>query len=155
MGVSRASGSSVFQSLSGFQVRCNIFLCLISAQILICFNPYRVFKFVATTSDPILQKNGHWSFNPYRVFKFVATSRFLRDSLAALRFQSLSGFQVRCNGNESKKLVELEKFQSLSGFQVRCNLKKQPIRVDEDGVSIPIGFSSSLQQKLKRSAIAL
>ena len=84
------------------------------------FNPYRVFKFVATqfvvtTSE---KPNG---FNPYRVFKFVAT----QPSRSRTGLTSL--------------------FQSLSGFQVRCNIE-DPIFFDrEEAVSIPIGFSSSLQ----------
>jgi len=37
-------------------------------------------------------------------------------------FQSLSGFQVRCNLKEQGFIEALNKpFQSLSGFQVRCN----------------------------------
>jgi len=39
----------MFQSLSGFQVRCNHPLSFGAAFALICFNPYRVFKFVATS----------------------------------------------------------------------------------------------------------
>ena len=164
------SSPSQFQSLSGFQVRCNTIngTCLIgdlavsipigfsSSLQRICyvglpentdkvsipigfssslqrltgrsksarsksFNPYRVFKFVATqfvvtTSE---KPNG---FNPYRVFKFVAT----QPSRSRTGLTSL--------------------FQSLSGFQVRCNIE-DPIFFDrEEAVSIPIGFSSSLQR---------
>ena len=36
-------------------------------------------------------------FNPYRVFKFVATLSVLWGSVSSGKFQSLSGFQVRCN----------------------------------------------------------
>ena len=61
-------------------------------------------------------------FNPYRVFKFAATQGFL-------------GF-----GRETVK-----KFQSLSGFQVRCNLNNSKSTIQHHIVSIPIGFSSSLQ----------
>ena len=41
---------------------------------------------------------------------------------AIYRFQSLSGFQVRCNAL-TKRIVhrKMTQFQSLSGFQVRCN----------------------------------
>jgi len=65
---------------------------------------------------------GSNSFNPYRVFKFVATD---------------------CHGNDR---IEFYEFQSLSGFQVRCNamMKRPENRLRE--VSIPIGFSSSLQR---------
>ena len=67
---------------------------------------------------------GSNSFNPYRVFKFVATD---------------------CHGNDR---IEFYEFQSLSGFQVRCNamMKRPENRLRE--VSIPIGFSSSLQHLL-------
>ena len=89
-----------------------------------CFNPYRVFKFVATmpsilrrpSHDPVsipigfsssLQQIGHAAdpcqpagFNPYRVFKFVATLDACNCLIELVdRFQSLSGFQVRCNYN--------------------------------------------------------
>jgi len=91
---------------------------------------------------------------------------------AVPEFQSLSGFQVRCNSDQSVgPLVHLpvsipigfssslqrrdsgimgshpQAFQSLSGFQVRCNMYSA---IDSNAighVSIPIGFSSSLQQK--------
>ena len=73
------------------------------------------YQFVVTTSE---KPNG---FNPYRVFKFVAT----QPSRSRTGLTSL--------------------FQSLSGFQVRCNIE-DPIFFDrEEAVSIPIGFSSSLQ----------
>ena len=109
------------------------------------FNPYRVFKFVATTYVKIFTKiltvvsipigfssslqrrpdacagQARLRFNPYRVFKFVATlypgcSRAARSG-----------------------------FQSLSGFQVRCNLSVEVSVAHCHSVSIPIGFSSSLQ----------
>ena len=39
-------------------------------------------------------------------------------------FQSLSGFQVRCNVIWLSVLIRVAVFQSLSGFQVRCNKKE-------------------------------
>jgi len=63
------------------------------------------------------------SFNPYRVFKFVATEVAIKTGSTTIKFQSLSGFQVRCNG-------------------ASCD-----IAVTVSEVSIPIGFSSSLQQE--------
>ncbi len=111
-------------------------------------------------------------FNPYRVFKFVATYIFHLIRCDILGFQSLSGFQVRCNFEYRRsKHHEHIVFQSLSGFQVRCNSKTCPVaatavlfqslsgfqvRCNGDaermgsnslGVSIPIGFSSSLQHR--------
>ena len=41
------------------------------------------------------------------------------------RFQSLSGFQVRCNVAARTTITIIDQeFQSLSGFQVRCNTYK-------------------------------
>ena len=86
-----------FQSLSGFQVRCNTDIGVfqfsgegVSIPIGFSsslqppvqdrlppkglgFNPYRVFKFVATDGKEEDQENWLAGFNPYRVFKFVAT----------------------------------------------------------------------------------
>jgi len=136
-----------FQSLSGFQVRCNGRLEEGGQIETLGFNPYRVFKFVATPipiSAPMEPEQG---FNPYRVFKFVATTAVRRASSSIHVFQSLSGFQVRCNVWNSVSVpssatagfnpyrvfkfvatlidcdytTDLQMFQSLSGFQVRCN----------------------------------
>ena len=138
---------ALFQSLSGFQVRCN---CVYNNERIMrscSFNPYRVFKFAATelhlghrsgfllVSIPIgfsssLQPPGQLtnrapptSFNPYRVFKFAATKE------------------------QDKAREKIKQFQSLSGFQVRCNTFLQCWRTSTwaPAVSIPIGFSSSLQ----------
>ena len=113
-----------FQSLSGFQVRCN----QISAY-WVGFNRF--------------------CFNPYRVFKFVATSSCNRGSIRPNRFQSLSGFQVRCNRTSVEGAIRrIYVFQSLSGFQVRCNFNIVVcIIANVFKVSIPIGFSSSLQRR--------
>ena len=136
-----------FQSLSGFQVRCNVHDSFQSVLFIKSFNPYRVFKFVATCAHA-----GHSS----------------SDSFS---FQSLSGFQVRCNFQEPDDGKQAHQFQSLSGFQVRCNpgigssngptakcfnpyrvfkfVATEPCvfcNVDVRAVSIPIGFSSSLQR---------
>jgi len=61
-------------------------------------------------------------FNPYRVFKFVATARVYPVGLDSMPW-----------------------FQSLSGFQVRCNIERDGMKLCAIYVSIPIGFSSSLQ----------
>jgi len=110
------------------------------------FNPYRVFKFVATlnggdwhlledmVSIPIgfsssLQLKG-WvlsssrstGFNPYRVFKFVATpglgSTESRPRCVSIPIGFSSSLQ-RCDFLDRRGFLAL--FQSLSGFQVRCN----------------------------------
>ncbi len=63
------------------------------------------------------------SFNPYRVFRFAATVKIVDDYIVDLAFQSLSGFQVRCNVTPFLAPIEIDSlFQSLSGFQVRCNI---------------------------------
>ena len=159
-----------FQSLSGFQVRCNLGL-------------------------EEIRRWDYLGFNPYRVFKFVATSVLDWARYRSSTFQSLSGFQVRCNDHiriASRKQVvnvsipigfssslqrrcraclasgikgfnpyrvfkfvatpwhpvrrsQWQKFQSLSGFQVRCNFCECGGVINLRPVSIPIGFSSSLQ----------
>ena len=168
---SRIAG--LVQSLSGFQVRCNMTLSRAQSHGLTSFNPYRVFKFVATLRSFHRVCFIYLSFNPYRVFKFVATSSCVLVTIRTHQFQSLSGFQVRCNlgleeirrwdylGFNPYRVFKFvatsvldwaryrsSTFQSLSGFQVRCNdhiriaSRKQVVNV-----SIPIGFSSSLQRK--------
>ena len=130
----------MFQSLSGFLVRCNpntrgrdkrwpnavsipigfsgslqlraIVGELIESQ---SFNPYRVFWFAATfNANYILTKP--LRFNPYRVFWFAATSN--RDICFVSKdgFQSLSGFLVRCN-----RIVILR--------STHCNRRFNPYRV--------------------------
>ncbi len=137
--------SAEFQSLSGFQVRCNC-----------CREDLpetgRWFQslsgFQVRCNSELLKKMivDRFCFNPYRVFKFVATKSATASILAIAPFQSLSGFQVRCNCclsrlearrhrvsipiGFSSSLQRLARpcytfsfawFQSLSGFQVRCN----------------------------------
>ena len=88
----------MFQSLSGFQVRCNLSVSVFSHSHEQRFNPYRVFKFAATDLLLLGFCQSHASFNPYRVFKFAATDWYCCwPNIPALWFQSLSGFQVRCN----------------------------------------------------------
>ena len=186
----------LFQSLSGFQVRCN---CQAAAGLRLSnstgvsipigfssslqrfvgsgtialsfrFNPYRVFKFVATASNS-LTRLSPMGFNPYRVFKFVATTR--RSSHCAPRRRGFNPYRVfkfvatvwrgienfwgNCVSipigfssslqqlNEALVITPLTLFQSLSGFQVRCNGGSDRGAGSCPDVSIPIGFSSSLQ----------
>ena len=214
---------SKFQSLSGFQVRCNLgevehVRVVLDVSIPIGFSSslqprrcwLRRFRLsrvsipigFSSSLQPVVEvvsRPARYSFNPYRVFKFVAT----RDPVAnrgeydlvsipigfssSLQpkershmnsrpawFQSLSGFQVRCNartglqgegyGNcfnpyrvfkfvATVNLVApsslISKFQSLSGFQVRCNIFIKQVFPIRCIVSIPIGFSSSLQHHSK------
>ena len=94
--VEQASG---FQSLSGFQVRCNA-------------------RFGA------LQPGQIWGFNPYRVFKFVATQHVLRSVGVVPRVSIPIGFSSSLQRRERvSRISRPPLFQSLSGFQVRCNAK--------------------------------
>ena len=61
-------------------------------------------------------------------------------------FQSLSGFRVRCNFLAAGTSIIILAFQSLSGFRVRCNPEGLADRHKWEAVSIPIGFSSTLQR---------
>jgi len=117
------------------------------------FNPYRVFKFVATSTT----KHGLMQKYPVSIPIGFSSSLQLQfeidNALYVVLFQSLSGFQVRCNGTNGTgtgtgtngfnpyrvfKFVatygtEITKtaeqwFQSLSGFQVRCNATVRMIR---------------------------
>ena len=144
----QTSSARKFQSLSGFQVRCNLTLCPEFLPCSICFNPYRVFKFVATQG-------------PARGLGGQRT-----------RFQSLSGFQVRCNsqrraGSRSRPAsfnpYRVFKFVATAVRSRAQDRQKcfNPYRVfkfvaTQSGilprdlalwVSIPIGFSSSLQHR--------
>ena len=134
-----------FQSLSGFQVRCNNFFFAMPLCVRLCFNPYRVFKFVATMPS-ILRRPGH---DPVSIpIGFSSSLQHWHKSPASLRcskFQSLSGFQVRCNCRLCPSWEPRSGFQSLSGFQVRCNWCNAIWIIAISNVSIPIGFSSSLQ----------
>ena len=87
-------------------------------------------------------------FNPYRVFKFVATLWSLYGGVF-WRYVSIPiGFSSSLQRPDSNlNVLVLESFQSLSGFQVRCNADRAGHIYQADGsVSIPIGFSSSLQR---------
>ena len=89
------------------------------------------------------------SFNPYRVFEYVATPDFGIVLCAVVKFQSLSGFRVRCNKCFECGWVQEFKFQSLSGFRVRCNGRYRFCSEFDPSVSIPIGFSSTLQPNFR------
>ena len=159
-----------FQSLSGFQVRCNGHRPGRPQGLPRRFNPYRVFKFVATligdiskeffrkVSIPIGFSSSlqHLLCNLAESQGYVSIPIGFSSSLQHItlldwgtlpgRFQSLSGFQVRCNVGPTSGMLsphgsfnpyrvfkfvatrrwlvfhcEHRQFQSLSGFQVRCN----------------------------------
>jgi len=113
-----------FQSLSGFQVRCN-------------------FKWRR------LALARRYGFNPYRVFKFVATERLGIVQLQVYRFQSLSGFQVRCNPWSGQHWKPPEMcFNPYRVFKFVATLRLPGSQGLPGTVSIPIGFSSSLQRSI-------
>ena len=61
------------------------------------------------------------------------------------KFQSLSGFLMRCDRYCCLKKDVLDfKFQSLSGFLMRCDRPLHGGRRSHHPVSIPIGFSDAL-----------
>jgi len=87
-------------------------------------------------------------FNPYRVFKFVATKGFCLMPGDVVMFQSLSGFQVRCNATiDIATLVILLCFNPYRVFKFVATERRRWIAGFGYDVSIPIGFSSSLQHK--------
>jgi len=159
----------MFQSLSGFQVRCNFRgvparnICSFGfnpyrvfkfAATLVqtkyrrkgrCFNPYRVFKFAATMTVFIAASNFSLSFNPYRVFKFAATFDAVERESSDGGFNPYRVFKFAATLGRSVWGHLMTLFQSLSGFQVRCNFAMMMKESWSQSVSIPIGFSSSLQ----------
>ena len=86
----------LFQSLSGFQVRCNIADRVLMAA-------------MRRVSIPIGFSSSLQQVPPHVIGK------------RPVLFQSLSGFQVRCNSGSWFARNSSPEFQSLSGFQVRCN----------------------------------
>jgi len=69
------------------------------------FNPYRVFLFAVTRIARSSRPTPSACFNPYRVFLFAVTQSNLPPSLHELKFQSLSGFLIRCNeGNKGQEI---------------------------------------------------
>ncbi len=84
-------------------------------------------------------------FNPYRVFKFVATPGIWIDDIQLDKFQSLSGFQVRCNIILSAQVHGLRDVSIPIGFSSSLQPPPSAIMTTAKAVSIPIGFSSSLQ----------
>ncbi len=99
-----------------------------------------------TPSSIISVRYRDHGFNPCRVFKSAATLLEALRRMEIVSFQSLSGFQVRCNFNSMAKGKKRYLFQSLSGFQVRCNDGETIQFFAETNVSIPVGFSSPLQR---------
>jgi len=111
------------------------------------FNPYRVFKFVATYTHVVTVCGHPARFNPYRVFKFVATSTetydHIRDLVVSIPIGFSSSLQQTRTTHSIAKLLEVS-------IPIGFSSSLQPVwrgqQAGRRGVSIPIGFSSSLQQ---------
>ena len=161
----------LFQSLSGFQVRCNLISDRPVRCQMGCFNPYRVFKFAATWGMKHIERLRRsvsipigFSSSLQHAFAFFVIFPGFRVSIP-IGFSSSLQQEILKWPNGTPNIVSIPigfssslqrymrldksqgdiKFQSLSGFQVRCNLR---IRIGISAaslVSIPIGFSSSLQ----------
>ena len=141
-----------FQSLSGFQARCNRATRSMRPTRMRCFNPCRVFKLAATQ----IRLNEAVQIDLFQSLSgFQARCNFTDPDIFILpggMFQSLSGFQARCNRKSGCMGHRCpDEFQSLSGFQARCNgLWRQGSKRGRC-VSIPVGFSSSLQRQMELS----
>ena len=160
-----------FQSLSGFQARCNLKFRSPGNVRSKGFNPYRVFKLAATKTGLYTLHQGEKVFQSLSGFQARCNRILPLIVCISTLFQSLSGFQARCNISSPAsgkvyvlrfnpyrvfKLAATEiatlawtlmlLFQSLSGFQARCNILDLEIVASDVLVSIPIGFSSSLQR---------
>ena len=146
------SSTFMFQSLSGFQVRCNSILSRRSDNSPSLFQSLSGFQVRCNSGARHGGDHGSRSFNPYRVFKFVATRLRLRNQRAGPGVSIPIGFSSSLQPKEHCLwAVRIETFQSLSGFQVRCNIFGHRERFDRRVVSIPIGFSSSLQRRVRSS----
>ena len=138
-----------FQSLSGFQVRCNTFVEPYRKLRVLGFNPYRVFKFVATgaTEETLLSRTDKVSI-PIGFSSSLQPSPSAATNTRHGKFQSLSGFQVRCNATLSRLPGAAKpSFNPYRVFKFVATRADIVIFRLDLLVSIPIGFSSSLQHK--------
>ena len=134
-----------FQSLSGFQVRCNDLVACDFTQHEVGFNPYRVFKFAATSFQ-------HFSiiwklrFNPYRVFKFAATLVLRLGGSFGHSFNPYRVFKFAATWWEPWRAGRVVScFNPYRVFKFAATQRCHHERLLYGLVSIPIGFSSSLQ----------
>src|SRR5665648_86734 len=108
------------------------------------FNPYWVFKCAVTIPISMLHLQVE-SFNPYWVFKCAVTFMILSPQFLPIpEFQSLLGFQMRCDIYDVSCDAGAAGFQSLLGFQMRCDVPAAIVLPLLNIVSIPIGFSNAL-----------
>ena len=160
-----------FQSLSGFQARCDAIFVSPMNMLLPSFNPCRVFKLVAIRSSTRLRHLSWNGFNPCRVFKLVAMPntwsrmRLRRVVSIPVGFSSSLRLQLQCLGIQQLcrfnpcrvfKLVaiksdKIHEYLGKIGFNP-CRVFKLVAIPDMfhyslqgNVVSIPVGFSSSLR----------
>ena len=137
-----------FQSLSGFLVRCNFQAQACSSRNFLSFQSLSGFLVRCNSLPPVPQARTLFGFNPYRVFWFAATTQPPHKTLLDVRVSIPIGFS-----GSLQRLVrwpeasEWKGFQSLSGFLVRCNNMERITVSIYKVVSIPIGFSGSLQPR--------
>ncbi len=109
-----------FQSLSGFQLSCDIFRGR-GKRLSRRFQSLSGFQ-LSCDSEVLIWAYAHFfCFNPCRVFSSVAITSELTENFIGDRFQSLSGFQLSCD-------------MVMNGHLYRCAI-----------VSIPVGFSAQLR----------
>ena len=146
------SGSNpdgLFQSLSGFQVRCNY---AVSGEVLPACSVSIPIGFSSSLQPPVppaVASSSITCFNPYRVFKFVATLTQENGSVLVVDVSIPIGFSSSLQQRQAVGLSILAGRVSIPiGFSSSLqlpNLVQQPIPIVQ--VSIPIGFSSSLQRR--------
>ena len=112
-----------FQSLSGFQVRCNV-------------GSYALFSVYDMVSIPIGFSSS------------LQLARYQMPGSIRDEFQSLSGFQVRCNVAANESPIALTTgFNPYRVFKFVATFLCLAFDNRKALVSIPIGFSSSLQRR--------
>gem|GEM_PF-1711076 len=98
-----SGGLLSFQSLSGFQAACDRTLTLTPTTIPPRFNPYRVFKPLATLWKSTKLRATVQGFNPYRVFKPLATPEDFRSVLFKFFVSIPIGFSSRLRQRRRKR----------------------------------------------------
>ena len=92
------------------------------------FNPYRVFK-LAATQYAAFGISPSSCFNPYRVFKLAATLQNIQSQYSSFKVSIPIGFSSSLQLPARSYSLLIVKFQSLSGFQARCNEMLQNLRI--------------------------
>ncbi len=88
-------------------------------------------------------------FNPCRVFSLVAMLLCPNNRNRRIHVSIPVGFSASLRYCQARLLpVMLIMFQSLSGFQPRCDLEPEFQHCSSQLVSIPVGFSASLRSKI-------